>query len=130
MICFDIELNGQRYCRAGIDGYGVVSVMLHWMDFDGSAVADEPDHPLSALSLNVMGHVAERAFTNEEAVEGGEPPPLRAVHWRDVKRGLKLGDELRIRIVERDPADADPPIDTPALPPLEDTVEGTERGMT
>lgn len=118
MICFDIELNAERYCRAGLDGFGVISVMLHWMDFDGSAVTDDPEHPFAALSLSVMGHQAERAFTNEDARDGVDPPGMTAVHWRDVKRGLRVGDEIRIRIVEADPADADPPTETPALPGL------------
>jgi hypothetical protein len=60
MISFDIELNGEPYCRAGIDGFGVISVMLHWIDFDGRAVTDDPEHPRSALSLAVSGHRAAR----------------------------------------------------------------------
>lgn len=116
MIRFDIELNGEPYCRAGIEGYGVISIMLHWMDFDGRAVTDQRDHILSALSLNVGGHRAARAFTDAGAAEGGEPPPMTPIHWRDVKQGLVVGDELRIRIVEAD--EADEPTKTPQLPPL------------
>lgn len=116
MVVFDIELNGESYCRAGIDGHGVISVMLHWIDFDGRAVTDERDHPLSALSLNVSGHRAERAFTSADVAEGGEPPALAPIHWRDVKQGLRVGDELRIRIV--DAGEADPPTETPTLPDI------------
>lgn len=71
MIRFDIELNGEPYCRAGIDA---------------------------------------------EAQAGEEPPPSTPIHWRDVNRGLRVGDELRIRIVEVD--EADDPTATPQLPPL------------
>lgn len=118
MIRFDIELNGEPYCRAGIDGYGMISVMLHWMDFTGGAVVDDPEHPESALSLNVSGHRAARAFTAADTREGTEPPPMTPIHWRDVKRGLRVGDELRIRIVEAD--EADEATETPPLPPLPD----------
>lgn len=122
MIVFDVELNGERYCRAGIDGHGVVSLMLHWMDFDGRAVTDQRDHLLSALSLNVTGHRAARAFTAADVAEGRDPPPMTAIHWRDVKQGLRVGDELRIRIVES--SEADEPTETPILPPRdEDTGE-------
>lgn len=116
MIRFDIELNGEPYCRAGIDGYGVISIMLHWMDFDGQAVTDQRDHPRSALSLNVGGNRAERAFTSADVAEGGKPPPMTPIHWREVKQGLRVGDELRIRIVEAD--EADEPTETPQLPPV------------
>ena len=118
MIRIDVELNGESYCRAGLDGSGVISVMLHWMDFDGSAVTDDADHPWSALSFNVIGHRAERAFTSDDAREGAEPPGLTPIHWGDVKHGLRVGDELRIRIVEAASGEADPSIDTPPLPPL------------
>jgi len=118
MIRFDIELNGEPYCRAGIDGFGVISVMLHWIDFDGRAVTDDPEHPRSALSLAVSGHRAARAFTDAEAKAGREPPQLVPIHWREVSRGLRAGDELRIRIVEAQLAD--PPTATPRLPPIRD----------
>lgn len=116
MVRFDVELNGKPYCRAGIDGYGVISVHLHWIDFDGRAVTDDRQHPGSALSLAVSGHLAERAFTDADAREGGEPSPSTPIHWRDVNKGLQVGDELRIRIVEAD--EADEPTETAQLPPM------------
>ena len=111
MIRFDVDLNGDPFCRAGLDGFGVVSIMVHWMDFDGRAVADRRDHPHAALSMNVSGHRADRAFTNEDAIEGVEPPNMTPIHWRDIKQGLRVGDEIRIRIVEA--AEADLPTETP-----------------
>lgn len=116
MIRFDIELNGESWCRAGIDGQGVISAMLHWIDVDGQAVTDDRDHLRSALSLSVTGYRLERAYTNSEALAGDEPPPMTHIHWRDVRQGLRVGDELRIRIVEAD--EADDPTETPQLPPL------------
>lgn len=116
MIRFDIELNGEPWCRAGIDGHGVISVMLHWIDMDGGAVVDDPEHPRSALSFGVSGHRLERAYTDAEAQAGEGPPPVTPIHWRDVKHGLRTGDELRIRIVEAD--EADEATETPRLPPV------------
>lgn len=119
MIRFDIELNGEPYCRAGLDGYGVVSVMLHWMDFDGNAVIDDRDALRAALTLSVSGHRAERPYRDDDVAAGREPPPMTPIHWRDVRQGLQAGDELRIRVVDADPATADPPTETPMLPELE-----------
>lgn len=111
MIRFDVELNGEPWCRAGIDGYGVISVMLHWMDFDGKAEPHDRDSFRKALSMSVSGFRAEKIFDypNEQ-----EPPAQTAIHWRDINAGLVVGDEIRIRIVEAD--EADEPTVTPTLP--------------
>ncbi len=125
MIVFEVELNEEPYCRAGIDGYGVISLMVHWMDFDGRAVTERRDHLLSALSLNVGGHRAARAFTASDVAEGRDPPPMTSIHWRDVKQGLQVGDELRIRIVESE--EVDEPTETQILPPREGDEEDERR---
>ena len=114
MIRLDIELNGESYCRAGLDGCGIISFMLHWMDFDGQAVTDDREAFRKALSMSVSGHRAERPFTDEEAMSGAAPPPMTAIHWREINQGLVVGDEIRIRIVEAE--DADPYTETPLLP--------------
>lgn len=119
MIHFEVELNGTPYCRAGLDGHGVISVMLHWMDFDGETVVDDREHPRTALTLSVAGHRAERAYTQADVEAGREPPPMTPIHWRDVRHGLQAGDELRVRVVEADARDVDPPTATPMLPNLE-----------
>ena len=102
MIRFDVELNGETWCRAGIDGYGVVSVTLHWMDFDGKAVVDDRESFRKALSMSVSGYRAEKVFNYPDEQD---PPDMTHVHWRDVSAGLVVGDENRIRIVEADEAD-------------------------
>jgi hypothetical protein len=117
MIVLDVELNGRSYCRAGIDGHGVISVMLHWVDIDGEAVFDDPGHPRAGLTLSVAGHRAARAYTAADVEAGREPPPMAPVHWRDVRRGLQAGDEVRVRIVEAEAGAADLYTETPMLPP-------------
>lgn len=114
MIRLDVELNGETYCRAGIDACGIISFMLHWMDFDGEAVTDDPTSLRKALSMSVSGHRADRPFTDAEALSGEAPPPMTAIHWGEINRGLAVGDEIRIRIVEGD--EADPFTETPLLP--------------
>lgn len=114
VIRFDVEVNGELYCRAGLEGHGVVSVGLDWIDFDGEGVTDDPEHVRSALGLRVSGHRAERPHTAADVEAEREPPDTTPVHWGEVTRGLKVGDEVRIRIVEAE--DADPPVETPRSP--------------
>lgn len=38
MICFDVEVNGEPYCRAGLDPTGVISVILNWIELTPGAL--------------------------------------------------------------------------------------------
>ena len=49
------------------------------------------------------------------------PADLTHVHWGDVALSLEPGDEIRIRVVSAD--EADDPIETPQLPPIEDEAD-------
>ena len=46
---------------------------------------------------------------------------LTHVHWGEIARQLEPGDEVRIRIVAAD--EADDPIDTPQLVPIDEDAE-------
>jgi hypothetical protein len=79
MQAFDVFLNGQRLCLAGIDGDSVLDVMIthlkHNIDKD-------------ELDLEVGGLVSA---TGEHVTWGTTP--------------LKMGDEVRVTIAETDSAD-------------------------
>ena len=114
MIRFDIAVDGEPCCRAGLDACGVVSVALDGIDFDGEGVVDDPEHVRSALAPRASGHRADRPCTAADVEAGREPPQTTPVPCREVRRGLRVGDEVRIRIVEG--VEADPPVTTSLSP--------------
>ncbi|MEW5980614.1 MAG: hypothetical protein AB1898_32970 [Acidobacteriota bacterium] len=93
MITFDVSLNGEPLCLAGIPRHGVLSVIANWVHRRSSASSDEKDERwIDELSFSVGG--LERNPSDVEA---------EYLHW--VKRDLKPGDILTIRVVESDTAD-------------------------
>jgi hypothetical protein len=100
MRVFEVSLNGERLCAAGIDGDGSLTAILH-------AVTAKPR---DELGLEVQGLVS----ATEEYVK-----------WAQV--GLKVGDEVRVRIVESASAD-EPKTRKPArLIETEDMLEEKKR---
>ena len=82
MICFEILLNGERFCLAGVES-GVLSAdVISWQG--GSATDREPQ-----LHLHVAGS------SNQKRLRWTEPG----------QTALKVGDEVTIRIVEADMPD-------------------------
>lgn len=98
-----VEVNGQPYCRAGV-GEGAVSAFVSHVN-----IPDEPGGPdAGATMLTINGFVRG---------ESGEPEDQTAVHWGDIAAALGPGDVVTVRLV--DDEDADPPIETEMLPPLD-----------
>jgi hypothetical protein len=94
MICFDVYINGERICRAGVDAdHGVLSSILTWVrrDLDQFPPETRDRVDREELSLNVAGHISlgDRDFEHLE--------------W--VKRPLSPGDDVSIRILDTAPAD-------------------------
>ncbi len=98
MLCLDIELNGEPYCRAGLGDEGVISAFVSWVKF-GPPDDTVPVPPGSTL-LTVSG------FTGDHT----------GVHWADQLRHLAIGDTVTIRVLESDTPDAYTV--TPLLPDL------------
>jgi hypothetical protein len=79
MRAFEIELNGKELCLAGI-GKGILGVTINWV--------------ARPRRSDEIGGVA---------VGGLIDPTKRQVRW--TSRKLHIGDELRIKIVEKDAVD-------------------------
>lgn len=90
MICFDIDLNGKRLCRAGVGESGTIYSSVLW-------VGGSPHSP------------KHRGRTNSGVLELGVTGALgsleRQVHRQWVERQLRPGDTVSIRIVNADSAD-------------------------
>ena len=96
MLCLEIEVNGEPYCRAGLGDEGAISAFVSWVKL--GPPDDSVPVPPGATLLAVSG------FTSEHT----------AVHWADQLRHLSVGDEVTIRVVDSD--QPDPYAITPTLP--------------
>src|SRR5437870_12001159 len=90
MICFDVELNGWRVCRAGVGQRGVLHACAGWVNRGRGQGGPGTRHRVS-LRLDVGG----MAFRGAEEYEH--------VNWRG--RRLRPGDEVIIRAEEAASAD-------------------------
>ena len=91
MLCFEVFVNGERWCRAGIGEFGSMDAAVTWVGVNGGGT--EPPTPLSVNGL---------------------PHGRTGVHWGEPLRRLVPGDLVEIRLVEGDP---DPWTATPLLEP-------------
>ncbi|HYX72296.1 MAG TPA: hypothetical protein VE732_05965, partial [Nitrososphaera sp.] len=74
MICFEIQINGQKACQAGVGESGVLTSVLSWV---GNHQHGESDN--RSVTLNVGG-LAHTESSKDEFVD-----------W--VKKKLSVGDE-------------------------------------
>ncbi len=91
MICFEIQINGKKICRAGLGQFGVLSCVISWVNNRQLPVEDEG----KSVSLNVGGLTIPENHTGE------------FVTW--VRESLTVGDEVSMKIVEA--IDADEPVE-------------------
>ena len=103
MICFEIGLNGEPYCVAGLEE-GAVSAFVTWAFFPSVAKEEGLPVPPGTTLLAVSGFMADHT----------------AVHWGDNIRALSVGDEVTIRVAER--PDPDEWTATPTLPDPDPTA--------
>jgi hypothetical protein len=97
MICFEIELNGQKACTAGVGQFGVLTTTLSWVR------NREQGSDAKEVVLNVGGLTDDNAGEDE------------FVDW--IQERLTVGTEIKIKIIDaqecdepskrniRDPAD-------------------------
>ena len=90
MICLEVSVNGVPLCTAGVAAPGQVGAFVAWVlrhsqeDLSGTpGTADE------TMSVSVTGQVWQ---------------PLEFLSWPYSR--LKVGDEVAVRVVEREHADA------------------------
>src|SRR5262249_39004441 len=84
MIAFEVHLNGEKLCTAGIGDLGVLTAMLDWTRVRKIVTKDTPE----SLTLWVTGMNSSTA----------EFP-----RW--LNRPVSVGDEIRIRIVNTESID-------------------------
>ena len=104
---FELEINGEKICIAGMDGYAVLSAIVTWAKRDPSR-----------FDPKKLPHSTFEQFSQEDlhiqlgGLDSNDPARAidRSWHYRD----LKVGDEITIRILPPGPADA--PIEPAASP--------------
>ena len=102
MIAFEVFLNGNKVCRAGVGDLGVLTTVLSWVRREGrNTETREPRIIEEELTLNVGGLISSK---NEH------------VRWSDDK--LTVGDEVRVRVINLE--SVDPPRDRRTEDPAED----------
>ena len=90
MICFDVLLNGRTVCRAGIEGYGVVTAMTHVAHRISTASGKPADE--EEIEFSVAGLVHD---DTDDA----------HIHLDWVQKTLLVGDEITVRVVDADSPD-------------------------
>ncbi len=97
MICFEIFINGNKACTAGVDSeYGVLTSMLTWVkrDLNNFSASTRDNIPSEELDLRVSGQIS-RSQNDYENLD-----------W--IKESLSIGDEIKIRIIDSPKADEPP----------------------
>ena len=94
MICFEVFVNGQRKCVAGVAERGVLTTILSWVKRDRHE-ADEGDW--------TEGDVEEMRLSVGGLTRHGED----SLHLEWLKERLAIGDEIVVKLVDR------PACDTP-----------------
>ena len=94
MIAFEVYLNGNKICTAGVGSVGVLSTSVCWVkrDTDTSSLTDEE------LTVDIGGLV---------------PPAGDHLHWNE--QPLQVGDQVCVKIVEADIVD-EPSVTKPTDP--------------
>ena len=97
MLCFEVWRNDEKLTTTGVSE-GVVSVILHWVGKgpNASSIAASSTEAIPGVRCLVGG------------IEG-----VTSVDWCDTDQ-LKIGDELRIRLISSD--QSDPPIRSQTAP--------------
>jgi hypothetical protein len=113
MLVFDIFVNGQPLCRAGVGASGVLSAITSWVGPVDTRGKVRPE--------NLFLHV------------GGMVHPDEHVSWLD--QLVKRGDKITIEILEADHADEarrrqTPPRPDPTNPPELKLAKRSRRGAS
>jgi hypothetical protein len=94
MLCFEVWKNDKRLAVAGVRETGVVSLVLSWVGKEpgASAAAATAHGAIPGLHWNVGG------------IDSSDPAGDKDVEWVDTPE-LKLGDEVRVRLISAESAD-------------------------
>jgi hypothetical protein len=94
---FEVEVNGERYCLAGVGDVGALSAFVTYVGVRGS----EGEAMVGPTYLSVSGF-------------SGSVDDQRHVHWREGIRPLGPGDVITVRVV--DVESPDPGVPSVAAP--------------
>jgi hypothetical protein len=86
MTAFEVYLNGEKLCTAGLGEAGVISAILSWRGTQAYKDGTAPE-----------------AASTEFSVRGLTSPAGEHVRWAEPK--VQAGDEIRIRVVDAELAD-------------------------
>lgn len=91
MICFEVVVDGEKLCTAGVGDVGVLTATISWVE------NPNPSHDVgpSGIGLHVGG------LTDTDSGED------EFVEW--VKKRISVGNTVTVRIVET--AESDPPVE-------------------
>jgi hypothetical protein len=90
MVRFELLINGKKICVSGIEEYGVLDAILHWVK-------------RNPKSYNPEKHSTFEEWIEEEleirmgGLDSTNPRISKHIEWD--KRSLKVGDELTLRIL-------------------------------
>jgi len=90
MVAFDVFLNGERLCVAGVGDFGVLTACVTWVAHTPEKLerlrADGAfEHPQTNLNLDIGGMRDEQASR---------------LHMRWTDTPLRVGDEIRMRVTD------------------------------
>ena len=95
MIAFDIFVNGEKVCTAGVDSdYGMLTSILSWAKRDLSRLPAE-------IRSEVSGEELKMVISGQKSLGDND---FENLQWKG--RDLKPGDEIRIAVVDVDGVDA------------------------
>lgn len=85
MICFEVRINGQEICTAGVGDTGTLQAILSWLK--------------AKPNQSIDNRIGEQLYfgVSGSAIEGNGH--FEQLHW--IERSLKPGDEIAIRIVDQ-----------------------------
>ena len=98
MMRFEVAVNGERLCIAGLQGFGVLGAVLSW-------VKRNPEgFPETAPSSDFETWSAEELSLDVAGSDSNDARELKSRRWVD--KVLKVGDVIEIRILPPGPADS------------------------
>jgi hypothetical protein len=106
MIAFEIAIDGQKTCTAGVGDEGVLSMIATWV----RRPARDPE----------TGEPVAGQFVEELALDAGgltHDPDGAAAQVRWLRQPLKVGQQIILTVVET--AEADPPVTRDRTDPTE-----------
>ena len=95
---FEVAVNGERLCIAGMEGFGVLGAVLSW-------VKRNPEcFPESAPPSDLEKWSAEEVSLDVAGSDGSDVQESKSLKWVD--KVLKVGDVIEIRILPPGPVDS------------------------